>query len=69
MRLLFAVAPALALWALISPARAVLIPGGGPPRCDCYLEFDVQARALTAHTAECTDGDPTCDRDGACDGS
>lgn len=66
MRLLVAV---VAVAALGSSARAVLIPGGGPPRSDCYLEFDVQAHALTAHTAECIDGDPTCDHDGACDGS
>jgi hypothetical protein len=56
------------LVALGSPAGAVLIPGGGPPRSDCYLEFDVQARELSARIAECTDGDPTCDLDGACDG-
>jgi hypothetical protein len=23
-------------------AGAVLIPGGGPPRSDCYVEFDVE---------------------------
>ena len=57
------------LVALASPAGAVLLPGGGSPRSDCYLEFDVQARALTSRNAECTDGDPSCDLDGACDGS
>lgn len=57
------------LVALASPAGAVLLPGGGSPRSDCYLELDVQARALTSRSAECTDGDPSCDLDGACDGS
>ena len=50
-------------------AGAVLIPGGGPPRPDCYLEFDVEAREVSARVAECTDGDPSCDFDGACDDS
>ena len=54
--------------ALASSVGAVLISGGGPPRSDCYLEFDVQAHQLSARVAECTDGDPTCDVDGACDG-
>jgi hypothetical protein len=53
----------------IRAAGAALLPGGGAPRSDCYLEFRVDARALTTHTAECTDGDSDCDADGACDGS
>jgi hypothetical protein len=57
----------LALAALGARADAALIPGGGPPRSDCYLEFDVQGRALTSRTVECTDGDPSCDLDGECD--
>jgi hypothetical protein len=64
MRVLLAI-----LVALAPPAGAVLLPGGGSPRSDCYLELDVQARALTSRSAECTDGDPSCDQDGACDGS
>jgi hypothetical protein len=51
-----------------SPAGAALLPGGGSPRSDCYVEFEVQARELSARVAECTDGDPSCDLDGACDG-
>ena len=53
--------------ALAARVGAVLVPGGGPARSDCYLEFDVQGRALTTRTVECTDGDPSCDLDGACD--
>jgi hypothetical protein len=49
-------------------AGAVLIPGGGPPRSDCYLELDVKGGSqLGIRGVECTDGDPTCDFDGACD--
>jgi hypothetical protein len=62
--LCFAVVPA----ALASPAWAVLVPGGGNVRTDCYAEFEVRgvATATSARMAECTDGDPSCDRDGAC---
>src|SRR5690242_19846045 len=50
-------------------AGAVLIPGGGPPRSDCYIEFDVKGGSrLGIRGVECTDGDPACDFDGACDG-
>ena len=51
-------------------AGAVLIPGGGPPRSDCYVEFDVEGGSpLGIRGVECTDGDPACDFDGACDGN
>jgi hypothetical protein len=50
---------------LAVPARAVLVPGGGPARTDCYVEFDVRGAAVTPpRVAECTDGDPNCDADG-----
>jgi hypothetical protein len=58
----------LTLAAFGSWAGAVLLPGGGSPRSDCYLEFEVQGRELSARAAECFDGDPSCDLDGACDG-
>ena len=48
---------------------AALIPGGGPPRTDCYLMFDVGGQEVSARAVECTDGDPTCDSDGECDGT
>ena len=51
-------------------AGAVLIPGGGPPKSDCYLELDVKGGSqLGIRGVECTDGDPSCDFDGACDGN
>ena len=51
-------------------AGAVLIPGGGPPKSDCFLELDVKGGSqLGIRGVECTDGDPTCDFDGACDGN
>jgi hypothetical protein len=44
-------------------ASAGIIPGGGEPADDCLAEFDV-AGAAGPPIVECTDCDPTCDRDG-----
>src|SRR5258706_14787850 len=62
-------ATVISLATLSAPARAALLPGGGSPRSDCYLEFQVNGHELTARNVECTDGDPACDLDGACDGT
>ena len=51
------------------PAGAVRLPGGGNPRSDCYLEFDVGGGEISTRRVECADGDPSCDLDGACDDS
>src|SRR4029077_11592868 len=53
---------------LVTRAAAGLIPGGGTLRSDCYVEFDVQG-ASVLKTVTCTDGDPSCDNDGQCDGT
>jgi hypothetical protein len=51
-------------------AGAVLIAGGGPPKSDCFVELDVKGGSqLGIRGVECTDGDPACDFDGACDGN
>jgi len=42
--------------------------GRGPARTDCMLVTDV-AGASGVHAARCIDGDPTCDADGAVDGT
>jgi hypothetical protein len=56
---------ALAILLAAVPAGAVLVPGGGPARTDCYAEFDVRGANVTStRVAECTDGDPNCDADG-----
>ena len=56
---------ALAILLAAGPAGAVLVPGGGPARTDCYTEFDVRgANVTSSRVAECTDGDPNCDADG-----
>ena len=47
---------------------AGLLPGGKNSRSDCYIELDVQGASGT-NKATCTDGDPTCDTDGKCQGT
>jgi len=73
------VLPALAGGLMIAAvtSRATTLPGGGPPPngdspfTDCY----VYAEAVGSHPVKdskyliCTDGDPTCDQDGSCNGS
>jgi cysteine-rich repeat protein len=48
---------------------AVLVPGGGSSRSDCYAEWNVDAPAAAAtstRSVQCEDGDPACDFDGEC---
>src|SRR5690242_4727176 len=40
------------------------VPGGGPKRNDCLVEFD----GVPSATVRCTDGDPSCDTDGSVNG-
>ena len=63
---------AASLIILVAHGRATVIPGGGPTKTDCYMEFDVKGSvtpATKANKITCTDGDPTCDTDGLCDGT
>src|SRR5215510_11040632 len=72
MKRLMAPALALTLVLLGVPSFATLIEGEGNPKANCYVEFDVDGGALSGHNGNkvtCTDGDPTCDHDGACDGT
>ena len=50
------------------PASAGLIPGGGKAASDCYAEFDVQG-VSGSNKVTCTDGEPGCDSDSACQGT
>jgi hypothetical protein len=62
----------------VGEPTAGLIPGGGKPATDCMLELAVDnmfnvpgldRKGLPNRTQTCTDGDPTCDADGAADGA
>ena len=41
------------------------VAGGGPAPTDCFVAWS----GISAMTVSCTDGDPTCDVDGAADGT
>jgi hypothetical protein len=53
-----------------APARC--LTGGGPKNADCLLEFNPAGGTVLGGGAKgklrCTDGDPTCDRDGQVNG-
>src|SRR5262249_14370494 len=55
--------PLLVVLAATTAAFAGIIPGGGEPADDCLAQLDV-AGAAGPPIVECTDCDPTCDRDG-----
>ena len=50
-------------------AGARLIPGGGNAHSDCFVELDVSGATSDSNHITCTDGDPTCDVDGQCQGT
>jgi hypothetical protein len=63
---------------LVAEPSAGLIPGGGRVASDCSAEWIVNdplnepafdRKGLPNRTQTCTDGDPTCDVDGAADGA
>jgi len=73
MRTTHVVAAALAAMVGLGGALQVSarISGGKPAKSDCYVELDgvTQTKVHPNPIAECTDGDPTCDTDGACNQS
>src|SRR2546430_14594854 len=62
---------AIALVTMASAWAGTTVPGGGQPKSDCYVVLDASGSgAFTApSTVTCTDGDPSCDQDGACNAS
>ena len=58
----------LAAWA--TPASALTIGGGGSASTDCLVVFQVSDGVpLKGTKIKCVDGDPSCDADGAINGS
>jgi hypothetical protein len=51
----------------VAASFAELVPGGGPTKSDCYIELDVTGATNVAKSkiVTCSEGDPTCDTDGA----
>src|SRR2546422_7275114 len=62
---------AIALGTMASAWAGTTVPGGGRAKSDCYVVLDASGSgAFTApSTVTCTDGDPSCDQDGACNDS
>src|SRR5216117_3203988 len=62
---------AIALVTMASAWAGTTVPGGGQAKSDCYVVLDASGSgAFTApSTVTCTDGDPSCDQDGACNDS
>src|SRR6185436_17898897 len=66
------VALAFAVPASAACPGACPVPGGGPKRTDCYVQFGGLAPNLPAakpRRVRCADGDPTCDTDGVVNGA
>ncbi len=62
---------AIALVTMASAWAGTTVPGGGQAKSDCYVVLNASGSgAFTApSTVTCTDGDPSCDQDGACNDS
>jgi hypothetical protein len=70
--------PVVALLSVLTVRSfATILPGGGPlphgssVRTDCFVYAEMQGTLAVRQDKyiDCTDGDPTCDRDGQCNGS
>ena len=76
--MLEAAVPVVALLSVLTVRSfATILPGGGPlpngssVRTDCFLYAEMQGTLAVRQDKfiDCTDGDPTCDQDGQCNGS
>jgi hypothetical protein len=54
---------------LASGPVASLVPSYGPPRAECYLQWEVVFPLVETPFVRCVDGDPTCDADRTRDGT
>jgi len=54
---------------VFAPVASAHFNGGGPAKSDCYVIYDDLEINKGANKVECTDGDPSCDTDGECQGT
>jgi len=66
MRRFLSITCVAALAALAAPVRAQ-VPGGGPAKSDCYIEWS-GVTPNKGKNLDCQDGDPSCDVDGVQNG-
>jgi hypothetical protein len=58
-----------ALVAMVAPAAATVVPGGGPRSQDCLAVFETPVTlGPNVRVIRCDDGDPSCDADGLVNG-
>jgi hypothetical protein len=66
---LLTVLSSLGALVVLVPAASADFAGGKAAKSDCYVVYKGFAITKGKNKSECTDGDPACDTDGACDGS
>jgi hypothetical protein len=54
---------------VFAPVATAEFAGGGSPKSDCYVVYDDLQITSGKNKSECTDGDPSCDTDGQCQGT
>ena len=54
---------------VFAPVASAHFNGGGPAKSDCYIVYEDLNITKGANKSECTDGDPSCDTDGQCQGT
>ena len=54
---------------VFAPVASANFNGGGQPKSDCYIVYPDLVINKGSNKVECTDGDPTCDTDGQCQGT
>jgi hypothetical protein len=54
---------------VFAPVASAHFNGGGPAKSDCYIVYDDLEITSGKNKSECTDGDPSCDTDGECQGT
>jgi hypothetical protein len=66
---LLAVLSSLGAAVVFAPVAWADFAGGGSPKSDCYVVYEGLTINKGKNKSECTDGDPTCDTDGQCQGT
>ena len=66
---LVAVLSAFGALVVLAPAASADFAGGKAAKADCYMVYEGFEITSGKNKSECTDGDPACDTDGACNDS
>jgi hypothetical protein len=66
---LLAVLSSLGAAVVLAPVAFAHFNGGGAAKSDCYIVYEDLEITSGNNKSECTDGDPSCDTDGQCQGT